>query len=692
MSITPSLIKASFPLLLAAALLLFAAQPSHASCILKITKVSPCLSNGAKGTPEIGATYGIRVTFDISGKPAHPFAVRFTIANITHTFNNISLKAGNGYYTYCLSSMCLDDTIPYSVTLDPDNVTGNTNPVTTATGSFSPAPPSTITQTYSPVTMTGFNSRTINFAPGATLTYLYALLGVPTSHAAQEVLTTTAPVGSQTVTTPPYSLPVYQIVDTSVPTGSFTFSNAFTVTLSNMRVNPQLLRKITWTSLSSLPPDYSQWLAADAINESTSSVITAFVASSLPSDYQTTLTPYDAARTLHRAVMKALTYQEPPPYDDAVSSLNAGVGDCGSYAAILTASLRSIGIPARRISGFWQGFTQSHVRVEFYLPGAGWIGADPTLGNGADPTGTYAYYFGSLNDSNKYVAVDVGDDHAISDLNITTDALQTPNFWYTSNTNITIASEPFFSYLEPAATSEYTVELKPSSTAAGIPQGVGYGLLTLSSTGGIILAGQLPDGESYSTSGSLGGSSGDQFIFNTPLSYPSGTQGSLSGTLDFVTTTGPFETTGTGDLGGTIAWAKPAQSSGYYPGPFTTTLNTVGSLYNPPGNGLGVLPGFTAGTITLSGSGPLTAASSDTLVKNVTLSSANAIKVTNRGADKLKVTINPSTGLFKATFMDAAPGSKAVLSDFTGVLFQQDSNGAGFFLAPTSSGAVTLTP
>ena len=676
--------KSPFLYILVAAIMLLAGQPAQASCFLKIVKVTPCLSNGAPGTPQFGTLYGLRVTFDVTGTPK-PFGVEFTMANVSHTFNGFNVRAGNGYYTYCLWSLCLDDAIPYSVTLDPAKVSGNTNPNTTVAGTFSPALPKTIVQTYSPLKRTGSVSRTITFS-GGTLTNLYTLVGVPSTHGAQTVLTSIPPAGSTTITPPPYNLPVYQIADTNVPSGTYTFSNTFTATLSNMRVNPTLLRKIKWASLTSLPTEYSEWLTPDAINESTDPVITSFVAGVLPSGYQSTMTPYDAARAIHKAVSKALIYVEPPPYRDAVASLNAGTGDCGSYAAIMVASLRSIGIPARRISGFWQGFSQSHVRVEFYLPGAGWLVADPTLGNGADPTGTYAYYFGSVSDSNEYVAVDVGDSHEVSFENIDAATLQLPNIWYTTDTSATIQSDTNFSYLENGATAEYTLLLEPSSNSAGIPQGIGYGLLTLSDTGGIILSGQLADGESYSTNGALGGTGGDQFIFNTPLAYPASSQGTLSGTLSFVTTTGPFQTTGTGDLSGTIGWAKPQETGGNFPNAFQTSLSTVGSLYNPPTPGVSVLPGFSRGTLEVTGT------DGEALVKDVALSAANALAVTNPAADKLKVTITPATGVFKGTFRDSHAGATTVLTTFTGVLFQQSSVGGGFFVGAKDSGGVTLTP
>jgi len=74
------------------------------------------------------------------------------------------------------------------------------------------------------------------------------------------------------------------------------------------------------------------------------------------------------------------------------------------------------------------------------------------------------------------------------------------------------------------------------------------------------------------------------------------------------------------------------------------------------------------------------------------LSAANVLKVTNSGKDKLKLTITPSTGVFNGTFQYPVAGGKTVLTTFTGVLFQDQVNGGGFFLGPNGSGAIDLEP
>jgi hypothetical protein len=217
-----------------------------------------------------------------------------------------------------------------------------------------------------------------------------------------------------------------------------------------MRVNPASLRSNTWAQLSALPANITQWLAPDAMCQSTSAAISNFVDLYLPANYQATMTPYDTARALHNAVMRSLIYLEPPPYPDATNSLAAGLADCGGYAALLTASLRNAGIPARRISGFWVGDSwqddpQWHVRTEYYLPNTGWLITDACVGNEDDPTGTFSWDFSFVPDANEYFAMDVGDSHILPYNDFA--ELQIPNLWYYGTAGLESYDE--LAYLQP---------------------------------------------------------------------------------------------------------------------------------------------------------------------------------------------------------------------------------------------------
>lgn len=433
-----------------------------AGCDLQIASAGPCLEDSTWGTPSVGNAYGLRVTVNVKGTPAQAFRIKCTIANVTNYFSNINLGPGNGYWWCFVWWVNLDDPMPWSVTLDPDGVSGDTNLLNnTASGTFTPIPPTNAVELYAPRIMHGSETSILNFQPGSgTIGNLWVFFGVPTTHGAQQALSVTAPANAQSIVTSPYGLPLFEIARTNVPAATFQSSNTFVVKLSNMRVNPTLLRAVTWSNLNSLTTNWTQWLAPDPTCQSTNAAITNFVQQSLPANYLATLTPYDTARTLHKAVMRKLTYQSPPLHGDAVAVLQDGVADCGGFASLLTACLRSVGIPARPICGFWQGDSSWHVRVEFHLPGTEWIVADPTLGNGADPTGTYAYEFGDVPDANAYLAMDVGEQHLM--LGTTFGGIQVPNWWW--NGVATYNSGSAASYLQPNGVLNWTNAAKGSTS------------------------------------------------------------------------------------------------------------------------------------------------------------------------------------------------------------------------------------
>lgn len=79
-------------------------------------------------------------------------------------------------------------------------------------------------------------------------------------------------------------------------------------------------------------------------------------------------------------------------HTSAVDALNAGEGVCQDHAHIFIAAARSIGVPARYVSGYLlleddQDSEAHHAWAEVHMPGLGWVGFD--VSNRICPTDRY---------------------------------------------------------------------------------------------------------------------------------------------------------------------------------------------------------------------------------------------------------------------------------------------------------------
>ncbi|MFV0336851.1 MAG: transglutaminase domain-containing protein [Chthoniobacterales bacterium] len=101
--------------------------------------------------------------------------------------------------------------------------------------------------------------------------------------------------------------------------------------------------------------------------------------------------------TWNRWIFDNFRYQrrDEGPARHPSETLKRGEGACRDFTALLVETLRQNGVAARWVSGYlWElGDKESHVAesalhawAEAYLPGAGWIGLDPTNGTLTDHT------------------------------------------------------------------------------------------------------------------------------------------------------------------------------------------------------------------------------------------------------------------------------------------------------------------
>jgi len=103
----------------------------------------------------------------------------------------------------------------------------------------------------------------------------------------------------------------------------------------------------------------------------------------------------DKFHALMRVVRERVDYQEgeTESHTPAADALEAGTGVCQDHAHIFISGARSLGYPARYISGYlWTGgvsevYEASHAWAEAFVPDLGWVGFDPA--NRVCPTDAY---------------------------------------------------------------------------------------------------------------------------------------------------------------------------------------------------------------------------------------------------------------------------------------------------------------
>ena len=87
-------------------------------------------------------------------------------------------------------------------------------------------------------------------------------------------------------------------------------------------------------------------------------------------------------------IHQTLAYQlrEEPGVQTAVETLSYGTGSCRDFAYLFVEAARRLGLAARFVSGYLHAplsmanYGATHAWAEVYLPGAGWKGFDPTIG------------------------------------------------------------------------------------------------------------------------------------------------------------------------------------------------------------------------------------------------------------------------------------------------------------------------
>jgi len=216
--------------------------------------------------------------------------------------------------------------------------------------------------------------------------------------------------------------------------------------------------------------------------------------------------------------------------------------------------------------------------------------------------------------------------------------------------------------------ARYTLVV-PGSPATDSPEGDGWGTLRVSGGGLGNLSGALAEGARLTRSVPI--SKNGAWPLYAPL-YER--QGSLLGWIQF-DTNAPSD-----DLRGSVDWSKPALPTvRFYPVGFTNQMTLTGSRYVAPITSTNRVLELTNGVLVLSG-GNL----SQIWTNDIEF---GANRVTNASPNKASVTLSPSSGRFKGTFLDT--GTVRTVS-FSGALLQKSTNGSGCLLGTNQAGRVSI--
>ncbi|WP_372738324.1 transglutaminase N-terminal domain-containing protein [Neptunomonas sp.] len=98
---------------------------------------------------------------------------------------------------------------------------------------------------------------------------------------------------------------------------------------------------------------------------------------------------YTLLQRLTETIYKTLVYKvrEEPGVQSAEQTLSLGSGSCRDFALLFMEAVKCLGLASRFVSGYLHAPLMSsqigstHAWAEVYLPGGGWKGFDPTIGD-----------------------------------------------------------------------------------------------------------------------------------------------------------------------------------------------------------------------------------------------------------------------------------------------------------------------
>lgn len=323
--------------------------------------------------------------------------------------------------------------LPYRVRLVPD-ATLKLKPAgeLSAEGAVKPIVPEDV-EWYAPRVYEVRQRWSATFA-SATPTELLVATPVLTDALHQRVRTWTKDGRSELLRVAPSDSPVLRVEATSGFDAPIAVEQRATVRVSSYRVNPALMDS-PWKAYDALPFDVRPHIANPEPGEGEKAALDALYASAIPEDAANKLSPRETAERLFMATLGALQY-DAEGHAKVVEALRDKVAVCEAYAETYARLLRMAHIPARIVNGWVADGTggpkpplDAHSWVEVWFVGAGWVPQDPTFADTAAPGATVPFFFYTVPDMNRRIAVSYNVPYRIRE-GLQPVGLVGPTHWY----------------------------------------------------------------------------------------------------------------------------------------------------------------------------------------------------------------------------------------------------------------------
>lgn len=388
-------------------------------------------------TPRVGDSTYVTVQFDVTGNLNKPYSIAIDngyTSRVTPALNFGIGSPGRYRVTWGPFPMLMDKEHRFTVVLDSTNNTPDANRSNNNLSfTIKPSSANQAIEFYNAQNLEANHWLSAEFS-GSAPRSITTWVPQATSGGFQQILRNVTPSGFATQLSTPFSQPTLTR-DQSNPGYRVNTSTGFSARVQSVRVQSDTLRKVRFTSLTS---EMTNWLRSETFVQVADANIKNFVSQSLPSNYKASMSVYDTAETLYRAILKRSRYSYVPGTNpDAVATFKSGAGDCGALSSLFVASCRAAGIPARTVTGFSLGSNQWHVWAEFNVKDYGWVPVDLAYAEGMMPNGDQPIYFGVIPELNQRVATSYGFDHQIGSRSM--GVLQSAAMWW-SGSNIRVRS------------------------------------------------------------------------------------------------------------------------------------------------------------------------------------------------------------------------------------------------------------